>query len=124
MGPQTKSEYPHNPNHAIGTCANCGEEMVFNVPRLGPGGGYIHKSTGNFQCKPTSASSASGIQQGGQKMTYGWDHGKFVLLVQGNDDSLIARISMNPDEAGKVAAIITRPDDQRVFVYLGHEQIT
>lgn len=59
-----------------------------------------------------------------QKMTYGWDHGKFVLLVQGLDDSLLARVSMKPDEASKVAAIIARPEDQRVFVYLDHEQIT
>ncbi len=43
-------EYPYNPAHAIGTCALCGQEMCFNVPRLGPNGGYIHKETGAWGC--------------------------------------------------------------------------
>lgn len=43
-------EYGHNPAHAIGTCATCGEEVVYNVPRLGPSGGYVHKATGQLQC--------------------------------------------------------------------------
>ncbi len=42
--------FPHNPAHPIGTCAKCGEEMVYNVPRLGPDGGFIHKSSASFEC--------------------------------------------------------------------------
>lgn len=52
-----------------------------------------------------------------QKMSFGWDHGKFVLLVQDYDDSLIARISMKPDEAALVAQRVATPEDQRVFVF-------
>lgn len=44
------TEFTHNPEHAFGTCAKCGEEMVANVPRLGVDGGFIHKSTGEFMC--------------------------------------------------------------------------
>ncbi len=46
-----KVKYPHNPNHKIGTCSECGEEMVYNVPRLGANGGFIHKETGGLSCK-------------------------------------------------------------------------
>lgn len=45
-----KEPYAHNPAHLIGTCAKCGEEMIFNVPRLGANGGYVHKSNGKFDC--------------------------------------------------------------------------
>lgn len=34
----------------IGTCGHCGAEMRYNVPRLGPNGGYVHKATGRFDC--------------------------------------------------------------------------
>lgn len=34
----------------IGTCGLCGAELAYNVPRLGPGGGYVHKSTGKLDC--------------------------------------------------------------------------
>lgn len=46
------SGYPHNPKHVCGTCSACGEEMVWNVPRLGPVGGFIHKATNSFSCRP------------------------------------------------------------------------
>jgi hypothetical protein len=39
-----------NPSHPIGTCALCGEELVYNVPRLGPKGGYVHKNTRSLTC--------------------------------------------------------------------------
>jgi len=42
--------FPYNPAHPIGTCAKCGEEMTYNVPRIGPDGGYVHKETGYFTC--------------------------------------------------------------------------
>lgn len=44
------TEHSYNPVHAIGTCGNCGEEMIYNVPRLGGNGGYIHKRTRSFAC--------------------------------------------------------------------------
>jgi hypothetical protein len=46
-------QYPepeYNPDHKTGTCLKCGEEMEFNVPRLGHDGGYVHKDTGSFIC--------------------------------------------------------------------------
>lgn len=49
----TASEQPTfgwNSNHPIGTCGHCGGEMVYNVPRLGSNGGYVHKSTGSLLC--------------------------------------------------------------------------
>ena len=45
------ANYGHNPTHAIGTCGNCGAEMVYNVPRLGPSGGFVHKATGSLVCE-------------------------------------------------------------------------
>jgi hypothetical protein len=42
--------YPHNPSHPIGTCTKCGGEMVYNVPRMGPNGGFVHKATGRLVC--------------------------------------------------------------------------
>jgi hypothetical protein len=31
-------------------CAKCGEAMRYNVPRMGPAGGFIHAATGKFEC--------------------------------------------------------------------------
>ena len=31
-------------------CGYCGEAMTYNVPRLGPNGGYVHFKTGNLSC--------------------------------------------------------------------------
>lgn len=42
--------FGHNPNHKVGTCQTCGKEMAHNVPRLGDGGGFIHKDSGKFEC--------------------------------------------------------------------------
>lgn len=47
------SAFPYNPAHSIGTCAKCGKEMTFNVPRLGLEGGFVHKDTGEFLCAKT-----------------------------------------------------------------------
>ena len=33
------------------TCADCGEPMQYNVPRLGPAGGFVHCRTGNILCE-------------------------------------------------------------------------
>lgn len=52
-------EFSYNPAHAIGTCGTCGAEMAYNVPRLGSNGGYIHKTTGRFECGGVAAPSAS-----------------------------------------------------------------
>ena len=43
--------FSYNPEHACGTCAKCGGEMIYNIPRLGKDGGFIHKETGRFICK-------------------------------------------------------------------------
>jgi hypothetical protein len=57
--------YPWNPAHPVGTCAKCGAEMAYNVPRTGPNGGYVHKETGKPICrenqmnKPTEAHRAT-----------------------------------------------------------------
>lgn len=44
------SDFPYNPEHAVGTCSKCGKEMVYNVPRMGPDGGFVHKEAGLLQC--------------------------------------------------------------------------
>lgn len=36
----------------IPTCGSCGKPMRFNVPRLGPDGGYVHDDTGSLDCGP------------------------------------------------------------------------
>jgi len=41
-----------NPAHPIGTCTKCGAEMIYNVPRLGPDGGFVHVATGSPLCDP------------------------------------------------------------------------
>jgi len=43
-------KFEWNPAHPIGTCCTCGEEMAYNVPRLGKNGGFVHKATGKFSC--------------------------------------------------------------------------
>lgn len=52
------SDYGYNPKHYIGTCRRCGGEMVYNVPRFGAHGGFIHQESGRFlcadQCKPVT----------------------------------------------------------------------
>lgn len=47
------ARYPHNPAHQCGTCAACGEEMRWNVPRMGPAGGFVHKASGKYECAPS-----------------------------------------------------------------------
>jgi hypothetical protein len=42
--------YSYNKSHEIATCAKCGREMRYNVPRLGPDGGYVHNDTGKYDC--------------------------------------------------------------------------
>ena len=42
--------YPYNPDHAVGTCAYCGKEMIHNVPRMGDAGGFVHKHNCSFSC--------------------------------------------------------------------------
>ena len=34
-----------------GICQDCGQAMVYNVPRLGPTGGFVHERTRNFGCE-------------------------------------------------------------------------
>jgi hypothetical protein len=46
----SESRFRHNPAHPIGTCSQCGGEMIYNVPRLGPDGGFVHKATGRSFC--------------------------------------------------------------------------
>jgi hypothetical protein len=46
----TKEPFPHNPEHQVGTCSLCGEEMSYNVPRLGPDGGFVHFNTNSLNC--------------------------------------------------------------------------
>jgi hypothetical protein len=43
-------DFPYNPEHPIGTCARCGQEMIYNVPRMGPNGGFVHKASGKLMC--------------------------------------------------------------------------
>jgi len=31
-------------------CDTCGKRMRYNVPRLGPSGGYVHADTGSLSC--------------------------------------------------------------------------
>lgn len=40
------------PKKSLGAiCGKCGGLMIFNVPRLGERGGYIHRDTGKFDCE-------------------------------------------------------------------------
>ncbi len=47
---ETGDVYPYNPEHKIGTCSRCGEEMIYNIPRMGPNGGFVHKGTVKLMC--------------------------------------------------------------------------
>lgn len=51
VGSTGGSAFGWNPAHPVGTCAQCGREMRYNVPRLGPGGGYVHADTGRLDCE-------------------------------------------------------------------------
>lgn len=50
--PNNPGKFEWNPRHSIGTCTQCGEEVVYNVPRMGPDGGFVHAKTGRMQCGP------------------------------------------------------------------------
>lgn len=47
---QMNNQFSWNPAHPLGTCARCGEEMVYNIPRLGADGGFVHKETRQLLC--------------------------------------------------------------------------
>ena len=42
-------------------CMNCGREMRYNVPRLGPDGGFVHADTGSFLCDDPITQSAATV---------------------------------------------------------------
>lgn len=52
----------HNPAHEIGTCGKCGQEMAYNVQRLGRNGGFIHKATGKFECFDADSAQPEVVQ--------------------------------------------------------------
>lgn len=60
-------DFGWNPAHAVGTCSRCGEEMTYNVPRLGPNGGFIHEATGKVECgdQPDQQQIAQWVGEGG-----------------------------------------------------------
>ncbi len=47
---ESKKVFEYNKEHAIGTCVKCGKEMIFNIPRLGANGGFIHSETCLIEC--------------------------------------------------------------------------
>lgn len=58
--------FSYNPDHPLGTCGQCGAELVHNVPRLGNAGGFVHKSSGKVQCDMAPVDvSTSEIRAGG-----------------------------------------------------------
>lgn len=70
--PEQEGAHQHNPAHPIGTCANCGGEMIYNVPRMGPDGGFIHKDTGKVECPaPPPTAGMSGGEPTPEKAALG-----------------------------------------------------
>ena len=58
--PTEPSKFGYNPAHPIGTCGDCGGEMIFNAPAFGANAGYVHKATGKLLCdKPTPPPEAA-----------------------------------------------------------------
>ena len=53
--------FVYNPEHAIGTCGDCGREMIHNIPRLGDNGGFIHKENHSYMCPPRNPSGEVGV---------------------------------------------------------------
>ena len=50
MSTEPETPFKWNPAHPIGTCGRCGAEMRYNVPRLGPDGGFVHAANGGLDC--------------------------------------------------------------------------
>ena len=46
------------------TCGKCGAEMTYNVPRLGPNGGFVHKATGRLECSNAITAPNADAQRG------------------------------------------------------------
>jgi hypothetical protein len=65
IGTASPEMKPHNPAHLIGTCAGCGMEMVYNVPRLGSVAGFVHKASGRFDCAIPTANEPVRLRAGG-----------------------------------------------------------
>lgn len=59
MERQRMSEHEQNTQRP--TCSKCGKEMVFNVPRMGPAGGYVHAGTGLLLCADEEQERIAGI---------------------------------------------------------------
>jgi hypothetical protein len=43
----------------------CGREMIYNVPRLGAAGGFIHKHTRELECSADDFEKPKNLKQGG-----------------------------------------------------------
>src|SRR5580692_3626853 len=46
------------------TCGHCGKPMRFNVPRMGPDGGYVHADTGRLMCDDSGPESQPNLEGG------------------------------------------------------------
>lgn len=43
---------PNNQScNSVGSCGHCGQEMAYNIPRLGISSGFIHKESREYQCE-------------------------------------------------------------------------
>ena len=67
---------PWNPEHPSGTCADCGKEMVHNVPRLGSRGGYVHKDTMQMECNTPHTQEAPHVSR--PHVTVGCGHSSLI----------------------------------------------
>jgi hypothetical protein len=55
---ETVSFSPTSPDKSTGHwCAHCGAAMRFNIPRMGPAGGFVHALTGSLLCGPQPSSA-------------------------------------------------------------------
>ena len=66
------------------TCARCGEEMRYNVPRMGAAGGFIHASGSGFLCAPVTVHEALG------NWMVRMNHRMIALCTKESDAKMIA----------------------------------
>jgi len=80
------------------TCSKCKGKMRFNVPRLGPDGGFVHSATGKIQC-PVEMTPPPGFTEQTGTIWRELTTGNMILRENGAERMLVvceANELMNP----------------------------
>lgn len=120
------SDAKHNARQALAAlereeyrCERCQQPMRFNVPRLGPNGGFVHSDTGSLDCATPPAAEREGAdadEEGTYKIGYrdGYEDAvQDIDVLTGGDGEYRYCTDHDPDRHTPDAAAMKRRIEER-----------